>query len=208
MIKLAVPRWSALKVIGSSYPAKASVLMPFVGYLIIFQEDFVRFVSRWSPFSDPFAEQSSVTPFGLNFYFLYFGLFIFGVGSFIFSIFCDPCIKRHADSDAFCAYAASTSTANDIRQYCEYICARLGDSSPDARTSRLILQSITSGIQQEIPGESRIFAHKTYYLIKDTRLVILRCLVFASFIIGLLLMAVPSLIAFVKVCRMFFIQFY
>ncbi len=207
-MKLAVPTWSALKVIGSSYPARASVLMPFLGYLIIFQEDFVRLVSSWSPFRDPFTEQSATTHMGLNFYFLYFGLFIFGIGSFIFSIFCDSVIKRHADSDAFCVYAASTSTDTDVRQNCEYICANLGADSPDVSSAKIILQSMYTGIQSNIPIESRLFAYKTYYIIKDREALILRCVVFVSFIIGLTLLAIPSLIVFAKVCRMFFVQFF
>jgi len=207
-MKLVAPRWSALKVIGNSYPAKASVVMPFLGYLIMFQQDFVRVVSSWSPFRDPFSEPNSVTHFGLNFYFLYFGLFIFGVGSFIFSAFCDSDVKRHTDSDAFCSYAAATTTSNDIKQYCEYILATIGDESPDGKLAKLIVQSMPSGVQLNIPVESRLFAHKAYFSIKDKTFPILRCIAFFSFVIGLTFLAIPSLIVFAKVCNMFFEQFF
>jgi hypothetical protein len=208
MMKLASPTWSSLKVIGNSYPAKASVIMPFLGYLIIFQQDFVRLVSSWSPFRDPFTEPSPVTHIGLNFYFLYFGLFIFGVGSFIFSVFCSSDVKRHADSDAFCVYAASTTTSDDIKNYCEYISANMGDESPDGKRAKLIVQSMSAGVQLNIPVESRLFAHKTYFSIKNKKFHLLRCFAFFSFAIGLTFLAIPSLIVFIKVCRMFFEQFF
>lgn len=206
-MRIDAPTWSVLKVIGNSYPAKAAVIMPFVGYLILFQQDFVRLASSWSHFNE-LGVPSSFTQVSQNFYLLYFGLFIFGVGAFIFAISCDQDIKRHADMDSFCIYIESTTTANDVKRYCQYIRAQLGDDTDEGNLARIISQSIESGVQSNIPTESRLFVQKSYYTIKDNNLRPLRWVVFISFVIGLTLLAIPSLIVFVKVCRMFFAQFF
>jgi len=203
-MKLAPPSWSALKVIGNSYPAKLAIIMPFLGYMIIFQHDFVQFVSKLSPIGDISNMQSHTTSINYNIYFLYFGTFVFGLGSFVFSIFCNSHIKQHADSDAFCVYVSPTTTSDDIKRYCDRIIHTLGEKSHDGQRAKVISQSISSGIQKDIQTESRLFVYKTYYNIIDNNYVIPRAIAFLSFIIGLATLAAPSVSVFVNVCRIFF----
>ncbi|MCI4679332.1 hypothetical protein K9U39_10490 [Rhodoblastus acidophilus] len=202
------PKWSALRPIGSSPPAKLSTVMPFLGYLIIFQQDIVHAASKVY-FS--YHQLDRITPSGqidTNLYFIYFGLFIFGVGSFIFFIACDPIIKRHVDSEAFCSYSAAASVTSDIIAYCDYIQSAKGSSDTERTQATLIASSTLSGVQPTLTQESKFFVYKTVYRIKDENFTALRWATFLAFGCGLALLAIPSVVVFLKVCRVFFSQLF
>lgn len=207
-MKVSAPTWLTLKVIGNSYPAKFSIMIPFLGYLILFQKDFVRFMSGWSLIGEHIVSSDASFPVGLNFYFLYFGLFIFGLGSFTFSVFCEPVIKRHFDADAFVAYTATTTTVEDIRYYCGYIIEHTSEVSPEAKKAKLILHSLSSGIQSNIPNDSRVLVQKIYYDMKNRSFFGIRIIAALAFVFGIILLTIPSVLVFVRISRLFWSQLF
>jgi hypothetical protein len=140
--------------------------MPFVGYIILFQNTIIHIISSL-PLDGATFSQDTTSTIGFGFYFIYFGLSLFGVGSFIFILFCDLNIKRHADSASFCLYCASTTTLEDIMFYCNKITEHFGLESTEGKKARVISQSISTGVQSSLPIESRLFVQKSYFLIKD-----------------------------------------
>lgn len=86
--------WEALGGIGRSSFGRATILAPFVGYLIIFNPTFVEFFSSTLP-----SEPSQVPPAILSLHssrlsFLYFGLLLLGTGIAAFLVFA-PEQQRH-----------------------------------------------------------------------------------------------------------------
>ncbi|MGJ0511078.1 hypothetical protein [Methylocystis sp.] len=191
-----IPSWSALKGIGNSYPAKVAVLMPFIGYIIVFQKDVVQAISSYTIFSGLKSEEVSV---GINIYMFYYGVFIFGLGSLIYAVFCHHVVKKYDDADAFCRIVAPTTSSDDAIELCNYVMKH--DVSADRKKAFTIAASIEHGIQATIPSESTTMMLKAYYNLLDRRYRIARLFVVICFVSGLVLLAVPSAIVFVKVCK-------
>jgi hypothetical protein len=90
--------WSSLAKIGQSWPAKLTILVPFLGYLLLFNEN-TEMIFRFSDFFlkdigvDSVTEPSKFAT--KNLYLTYFGACAFGVGSILFSMFCPYEVKRY-----------------------------------------------------------------------------------------------------------------
>lgn len=92
--------WVSLSAIGRSRIVSLTIIIPFVGYLLLFNDfvfDYLRFAKRVLIDSgltgDIIDAQDS---FSLNnLYLLYFGLLFIGLASSLFAIFCPEEIKQH-----------------------------------------------------------------------------------------------------------------
>lgn len=196
-----IPNWSSLKGIGNSYPAKVAILMPFIGYIIVFQNDVVRAISSYT-FGGVNSEQTSI---GINIYIFYFGILVFGLGSFAYAVFCHHVIKKYDDADAFCRIVTPTTSSEDVINLCNHIMKH--EASPDSKKAFTIAASIEDGVQKAIPIGYTIFILKSYYNILDERYWFARLVVAICFVSGLGLLAVPSAIVFAKVCQAFYSDF-
>lgn len=116
------PKWSTLRVIGNSVPVRATVVMPFIGYLILFNShvvDALRPVIEIVPHcADGNCTQSLMWS---RLVFLYFGLMFLGAGAFIYQLRCDPKIKHFDTAEAFTASVSSVVTESDLLIYQEVI---------------------------------------------------------------------------------------
>lgn len=116
------PKWSTLRVIGNSMLVRATVVMPFIGYLILFNSHVVDAlrpaIEMFPNCSDGNCAQSFMWS---RLFFLYFGLMFLGLGSFIYQLRCDPNIKRFDTSEAFTASVSAVVTESDLFVYQEVI---------------------------------------------------------------------------------------
>lgn len=78
--------WSALTSIGNSRLAKLTILMPIVGYLVIFNSTLTTLIETTIP-QIPITEEPDSWDllFDRNLVFLYFGLLIFGTGVAVYN---------------------------------------------------------------------------------------------------------------------------
>lgn len=95
-----ITRWTVLRGIGNSSVTKLTIIIPLVGYLIIFNEHALQYLELSHRLfgthetSLVSAEASArVSPRLLS---VYFGLCLVAAASTIFSIFCPREIKRHS----------------------------------------------------------------------------------------------------------------
>lgn len=127
------PKWSTLRVIGNSTLVRATVIMPFVGYLILFNShvvDALRPALELFPdCADGRCAQSFIWS---RLFFLYFGLMFLGAGAFIYQLRCDPNIKRFDTAEAFTASVSAVVTESDLFIYQEAI-ERVGGPGPATR---------------------------------------------------------------------------
>jgi hypothetical protein len=112
------PKWSTLRVIGNSAPVRATVVMPFIGYLILFNS---HVVDALRPAIELFPDCASGgcdrSFMWSRLFFLYFGLMFLGAGAFIYQLRCDPNIKRFDTSEAFTASVSAVVTESDLLVY-------------------------------------------------------------------------------------------
>lgn len=87
--------WSSLSSIGNSHIAKLTILMPIIGYLILFNENVVELLRTVIPLNG-FQGDKGILEYlhSKGLYFLYFGLLIFGVGVAIYNINVPRQIKK------------------------------------------------------------------------------------------------------------------
>lgn len=96
--------WSAIRRIGQSRLLALTIVVPFLGSLLLFNQYVVSFltfspalVKHWSTGTfDTDAVAKALTFYRL--YFTYFGLSFLGIGSALFALFCPIDIKQHASA--------------------------------------------------------------------------------------------------------------
>lgn len=107
--------WSALSSIGNSRLARLTIIMPFVGYLIIFNSTLSEYFSTILPVSLGQDDDGILTfLYSRNLYFLYFGLLLFGAGVAIFNIFAPSQIRRFPEIGSYIAAMNAIKTPNLI----------------------------------------------------------------------------------------------
>jgi hypothetical protein len=189
-----MPNWSTLRVIGNSNLVRATVIMPFIGYLILFN---VHVVDALRPAIDLFPDceggtcaQSFVVS---RLFFLYFGLMLLGVGSFVYQLRCDPNIKRFDTAEAFTASVSAVVTESDLLLYQGTI-ERIG--GPLAAT-REFLAGELANLDQAPRLKLQIL--NNYYRTLDGALKFSRLIVTSCYLSGFLLVLYPSLQTSVRV---------
>jgi hypothetical protein len=93
------PAWSNLRSIGNSYSVRLTVLIPLVGYLIIFNADLVRYLHLAKDFVG--LETQSETSVSPRLLLIYFGLTLIALGSAIYSVACPWQVKNYGTSAAY-----------------------------------------------------------------------------------------------------------
>lgn len=79
-------RWSSLRAIGRSSLGRLTILMPFVGYLIVFNPSFVSFFQSVVPHEELIAPAWLLSAHSARLSFLYFGLLALGIGIGAFTL--------------------------------------------------------------------------------------------------------------------------
>lgn len=89
-------RWSVLRRLGNSPVAKATIAVPLVGYLLLFNAEIVRFLSLHTDFCQP----ENCSP-SLRLVLLYLGSCLVAVGAALYSLRCPALIKKYDSAAAF-----------------------------------------------------------------------------------------------------------
>jgi hypothetical protein len=184
------PTWSSLRSIGNSWPAKAGALIPFVGYIILFNKHLV----------ETFAGQCIAPPCGgqilfPKLYFLYFGLTFFGTGSFLYQLRCDIRIKRFGNLEDYVLSAKEVATEGELHKYQQLVDHLSGTAVATTDFIRPQLSDPELGSQLKLDILTR------HYRALDESKPLSRFFVFFAYILGFSLMAVPALTTFAEVTK-------
>lgn len=79
--------WSELRSIGNSRIVQASILMPVIGYLLLFNDEIVKLSGL--------IFNGDADPPLTRLYFTYYGLTLLAVGSVIYAWFCPMVVKKY-----------------------------------------------------------------------------------------------------------------
>jgi hypothetical protein len=202
MKEILTPTWTSLGAIGRSPVSKLAILMPFIGYLILLQDKVIGLIA-------PFASAGAALEpkLSIGFYLLYFGLFIFGLASFLFHIACPVVMKRFHSSDEYVERMQMLATASDLKAKLMLIIDHAGADSDTGKEASLYHSSISAGLTTQIQPAVRNFTLRAYFENLDESNNWIRFSVFLLFAIGIFLTTIPSLMALVRVLSDF-VKFY
>jgi hypothetical protein len=86
--------WTQLRTIGHLPLMKATIFVPLIGYLIIFNETIAGYLRLvW--------EKDPTPPVPTNLLLVYFGLVCLSVGSVLYAVFCDRRIDQYGSAEAY-----------------------------------------------------------------------------------------------------------
>src|SRR5688500_3032876 len=177
--------WADLRSIGNSKAVQASPAFPFVGYLILFNDEVARFLSMKALEASGASGLSDVL-WALKLYFVYFGLMALGIGSGIYQIYCPFIVKKHGD-------------------WMDYV--RIdGDSLSNAAATSIgatLGHVYERDIDTEEPDQVTIDYMREWYELQSHEMPGWRRVVSLLFAAGLLLLAVPSVLSATKIGVLF-----
>jgi hypothetical protein len=93
------PKWSAFNTISNSLAARCTILIPLIGYLIIFNESVVKYLNLVSELGGSTERTGLVVSPRLLL--IYFGLCAIAVGVMLYSRFCPNGVKYYGSSNAY-----------------------------------------------------------------------------------------------------------
>lgn len=114
----AVPDWSNLHTLGQSRLLALTALVPFVGYLVLFNEQVVDLlllspsvIAGWFGLEPGTTSELTSKSFTLSrLQLTYFGLVFLGVASFLFTVSCPADVKAHPSVSTFIEHEAPLIT--------------------------------------------------------------------------------------------------
>jgi len=102
--------WSQLAKIGTAPPLRLTILIPFIGLFLIFNEQTEKLFQFPQFFIDDIGVSESTHLSATNLYFTYFGLCFLGIASVLFSFFCPRDISEQPSQNYFVIEATSEET--------------------------------------------------------------------------------------------------
>ena len=112
--------WSSLRALGQSKVVALTILIPFIGWLIIFNQQVLQWLNVMPVIvgSNALADKSTPSAESLSrLYWTYFGLLLLGLASFLFQILCPTEVRKYADSNDYVEKELEHTTDHRARQY-------------------------------------------------------------------------------------------
>jgi hypothetical protein len=194
-------RWSRLRTIGNSGPAKLTILIPLVGYLVIFNSTIAQYLELVREIGGfPADHRFDVSP---RLLLIYFGLCAFALGAALYSILCPEQVKHYDNSAAYVG-----GDGPSIKDFAfEPIEEELRNSSykDEYRRIRDRYELDGGGKPRAISEEEKRQVNNgvlhLYFRYRDNLHPKVRLVVFISYVMGFLCLMIPSLGVFFRVVR-------
>jgi hypothetical protein len=206
--------WSTLRGIGNSAAAKATILIPLVGYLFLFNSHFVEWLQVHAAVSQAPPPEAAEAGLGWRLMCLYYGLMLVAIATVLYALTCPKVCKRYADSVEYARDVLEIHSSDDafvgLVGELNRVLAETNRLSQHAREAasgeiRLLGSGGASAAFAALPQNERpsrvlrLLAAK-YNLVDYTRPVA-RVLIAALYGVGLTLLAIPSANLFYRVTQ-------
>jgi hypothetical protein len=184
-------RWNNLRTIGNSPIARASIAVPILGYVLLFNADVVDYLHLHTSF----CRDCSV-PWRLNFF--YFSCCFFALGSAVYGIRCPPLIKKYAGAtDFFQAEGAYFCNPANLRYLFELIRRDKGAEPTDPHGLNVNVKAQAKLGQEDLAHLAGLMGE--HYVLSNMRDKYARETVYISYVVGAVLISIPTLITFLEV---------
>lgn len=174
--------WTSLRSLGNSAAVRISAVFPFIGYLIIFNDQVKKYLTLTALETTTRHGDLFSSLWELKLYFLYFGLLSLGIGSFIYQARCPYIVKKHAD---WSSYVIVDGPAMSMQQVLS-----LG---------KVLRAQIEPPVDREDLDNIRVYFMQRWYAEQSDAMLFSRIAVGILFWLGLFLVAVPSTLSAVKI---------
>lgn len=226
-MKQIVPKWDTLRIIGKSRLISLTILVPFIGYLILFNNELVSYFELSKevmnlPETDKSISGGTIT----RLYYLYYGLTIIGISSIAFSFLCPNIVKNYRTEYEFSESEIKIMTGIRFGMLVSPFRQILEKESQEYKDLEGYVSAYNGSwdtaekIRSEFGHESVVIKNKEieassflnvlsfiwgYYI--DSKLYV-RALITLGYSVGFLLVLYPSLQVFLKVCKIILIGSY
>ena len=183
-------KWNVLRVIGNSTLGKAAIVVPVLGYLLLFNHEVVDFLKLHSTLCN-----ECTISWRLNFF--YFGSFFVAIGSILFALACPVVIARHPGAHDF--YEAE----NEYFSAPEHRAFLVGHILKARRTTYIrpeYMYPSTTEKEMLVPATLSQSMGEHYFLQNRSRRWT-RLTVFWCYVAGAVLLAVPTIATFFQVLQ-------
>lgn len=185
--------WTGLRALGGSWVVKSTVLVPILGYFIIFNDGVIQFVQDNSALC-----REGGCRISWKLYVTYFGLCSAAVGSLMFSAFCPHIIKRYPTSrEFFNADKEFYAHHLNLKWIIDDVSRMIGEEFDDGMGLSRIAGSRSAVGPGEIIALSGVMS--TYFNHQNVSRRVARLICFGFFTLAACLLAVPSTSTFLRV---------
>jgi len=208
-----VPTWEGLKIIGSSKVVGFTALIPFIGYLLLFNENLINYISiSEHVIGYKVALKESIS----RLYYLYFGLSFLGLSSIAFAFFCPVEIKGITSEYEYLEKEVNVMTYERLKQLTNsYQSKLIPESSLYEELSNYVSEYKNSGqiatnaywnnesrkveYEKEIKNSAILNILKFNWFFKNHSNEKIRASVALGYITGFTLVAIPSVTVSIKI---------
>jgi hypothetical protein len=181
--------WSDLRSISNSYAARTTVLIPLIGYMILFNTNIIRWLDLVRGLE--VSHDPNVIPVRLLF--IYFGLCSVAIGVVVYNLACPNEVKEYASAEAYVGDAVHNVPMIVRSGY-----------------QRALIDSPYKADLETINGKSyladekwRAFLH-LYFTYLNRRKPVARVVTACAYALGITLLAIPSGEVFLRIIGIVF----
>ena len=200
-MKLILPRfihWSAVNTLSNSFAARATILIPLIGYLILFNEkmaDYLNLIGVLNANDNHYGVS-------LRLLSLYMGLCFIAAAVMVYSLRCPREIKGYSTAPDFIAKVQGTISGPSLRII--EVMVSSDPSMEDEFEGLRMVRVNTSGITIDTDKEAYITGLLfLYFQLLDESRQYSRFLCLMLYALGFVFVSIPSLKIFVKVFSIF-----
>lgn len=204
--------WSTLRAIGNSPAVKMTIFIPLIGYMVIFNENILRYVQLSEYIFGNDVATGAGAHVSLRLIVIYFGLSFLAVGSIIYQLFCPVEVKRFKTSIDYIAAARSNIGEFALRRIEDRLTRQLGEPN-ESFGEFAAVRDFAEGRNAEwgeidareralVKGEVTVLDANFRKLNESSFSA--RLATFVFYIIGFILLSVPAIGVFCRVARVAF----
>jgi hypothetical protein len=197
-LRLFPPKWTTLRPIGNSWAARLTILIPIVGYLIIFSSTAASYLHLIREVGGASTELTIPA----RMFLIYFGLCFVAAASALYSYFCPPLIKRFDSSSAFISTEGVHLGSFSVGIMSGELMKTPYAGDVDHHGQSTIGRADQSYSVQDAKIDYRLGVLEMYFRYKDDTLPVARAIIAVLYGIGFLILAVPATRVFLKVAAL------
>ena len=176
-------KWSILRIIGNSTMGKAAIIVPVLGYLLLFNHEVVDFLKLHSSIC-----RDCAVPWRLNLF--YFGSLLIAIGSVLFGLTCPPVIDRHPGAHDF--YEAEKDYY-DAAEHRRFLVGHILKARATTYIERRFMYPATSSEEMLTTEKLSQLMGEHYFLQNRSRRNI-RLTILGFYAAGAVLLAIPTVV--------------
>lgn len=184
------PKWTTVRGVGNSFPARLSLAAPFLAYAIVFNEYAQDFLAG----SIPILSVASRDSFVSIAYYYYFGITLFGIGSSLYYICSSRLVRNYKNFQEYYQSESQNISTPEVIEMCKTVAARNRHGSERLAPIRVLAEA--TGLRTH---ESTRIVMNLFYDYEDRRRPWAISICVALYLLSTALLLIPSILMMVRV---------